>query len=258
MQVRFHEAAVAYVPFAVAFEFYDIFTAVLSKADNDAMVGPAFRKRVLNDNRLTRVENGKLVSAAVWILVKANLAESAFYFGSKSWFVVLNWGGQTISNITAEEKLSGRIAGRLAGCIVVEQNRLGPFVRVHGFQLTVVGAVNESFHLLHTIFCDAIGLTVVWRRWGAVDIVSGTHESEFGFRSELGTAVAVDGLRDAEVAEDDEKLVDDVLAGGVFAHVESDGPARELVDNDEPLFAGVGSEIKVNRLKGVRHGCVWL
>ena len=163
MQVRFQEAAIANVAFAISSELHDVLAIVLSEADDDAAISPAFCLRALNDDGLTRVKDGQLVLVLIRILVKADLAEATFDLGAKSRFVVIDRCGQTILDFAAEEKLGRRVTGRLARRVVVEQNRLGPFMRVDGFELAVVGAVNETFHLFDAILCDSVRLAVIRR-----------------------------------------------------------------------------------------------
>ena len=46
---------------------------------------------------------------------------------------------------------------------MVEENRLSPFMWIDCLELTIVGAVDETFHLFDCIFGNSIGLTVVGR-----------------------------------------------------------------------------------------------
>lgn len=253
-QVRLEEVAVADVAFAISLELDHVLSTVLSKPDDCAAVSPALCLWVLDDDGLTWIKNWQLSAMRVRILVLANLAKSTFNLGAKKRLVVVDRCGQSISDFATEEKLGRRVSGRLARSVVVEQGRLGPFVRVNISKLVVVRAVDEAFHLLDAIFCDSIGLAVVRRRDDAIDVVLGAHERELGLFSELGATVAVDRFRDAIAAEDREDLVDNVFAGGIFSHVVRDGPSGELVDDDEPLLVGVGSEVEVDRLKRVVDG----
>ena len=105
MHVRSHEAAVANVALAVSSELHNVLAAVLSKADDDAAVLPALRERVLDDDGLTRVEDGKLVPVLTRVLVKTDLAKATFDLSAKCRLVVVDRRGQTISDLAMEEKL---------------------------------------------------------------------------------------------------------------------------------------------------------
>ena len=109
-QIRLEKAAVADVAFAIALEFYNILSAVLTKADDGAAFSPALCLRLLDEYRLTWIENWQFASLRVWILVLADLAETTFDLGAEYRLVVVDWSRQTISNFTAEEKLGRRVA----------------------------------------------------------------------------------------------------------------------------------------------------
>ena len=49
----------------------------------------------------------------------------------------------------------------LTRSVVVEKNCLNPFMWINCLELTVVGAVDEMYHLFDCIFGNSIGLTVV-------------------------------------------------------------------------------------------------
>jgi len=152
---------VADVAFAIALELHDVLTTVLTKADDGAALGPALCLGVLDDDGLTRVEDRELMAVLDRILVLANLAKSTFDLGAKNGLVVVDRCWQAIADFAAKEELGRREAGRLARSVVVEQRRLSPLVRVDRFELAVVGAVNEAFHLFDAVLCDSVGLAVV-------------------------------------------------------------------------------------------------
>lgn len=155
-EVGLHEAPIADIAFAVALKLDNVLAAVLTKADDGAVIGPALGLRVLDDNGLTRVKDRKLSAVRVGILVLTDLAKSTFNLGAKSRFVVIDRRWQTISDFTAKEELGRRVTRGLARRVVVEQRCLSPFVRVDCFELAVVRAVNEAFHLFDAVLCDSV------------------------------------------------------------------------------------------------------
>ena len=109
-QIGLEEMAVADVAFTIAFEFYDVLSAVLTKANDGALICPALGLRVLDEDGLTWIKNWKLLAVLFRILVLTDLAKATFHLGAKDWLVVVDWRRQTISNFTTKEKLGRRIA----------------------------------------------------------------------------------------------------------------------------------------------------
>ena len=61
-QIRLEEMAVVDIAFTIVFEFYNVLWAVMTKANDGALICPLLGLRVLDEDRLTWIENWKLLA----------------------------------------------------------------------------------------------------------------------------------------------------------------------------------------------------